>query len=376
MKIYKVAIVGCGKVAKKHLKAIKKSKELELLAVCDTNKDAANKLLSDVGIANAPVLASLDELISMVDTNKLTKPDIIAITVPSGLHYGMAKTCILNNINVLLEKPMTMSSSEARELYELSKSTGIKIAMGHIYRYFPLVDVIRQDIASGVFGKITHGTISVRWGHGQDYYDSAAWRGTWKSDGGALMNQSIHAVDLLLWLMGSNPVDVTATIRKQLRNIEAEDLGSAIMTLENGSLAILEGTTATRPNNQEACFSIFGEKGSISLGLRRKIPFIKILDENNRSKNMKYIMKEFKQNGLSYYKNATNPHASIYMDFVDALNNDRNPRADALSGFISVDTLMGIYKSSRDKAHVALPLAENFSTMDMSGYFDSFDSKE
>ena len=364
-----VIIVGCGRVAVKHLKSISKLNGLELKGVVDTNSDSAKRLLFSVkGFADTPVFADYKEAIDTV------KPDITAVTVPSGLHFQIAKYAMEHGSNLLLEKPMTMSNSEAREIYDLSRSTGRKIAMGHIYRYLPIVNILRQDIATGKFGKVTHGTINVRWGHGDDYYDSAAWRGTWKSDGGALMNQTIHAIDLLIWLMGSEPVEAQAMLAKRLRNIEAEDLGMATLRLENGALASIEGTTATFPSKHMAEFTVFCEKGMITMGLDSDIPHIAVysLMANGKAKKLNgyYIRKQFKEGGLFSYKCALNPHIGIYKDLRDSINEDRQPIADAYAGYSSVDTMLGIYRSAKEKRPVELPLTENFSTSDMTGYFE------
>lgn len=365
MSKYKVAIIGCGRVAVKHLKAVSKLKDqIELVGVADTNMDAAKKLLTEKGYVGTKIFANYEDMINEVS------PDICAITVPSGLHHRIATFCLNKGINILLEKPMTMSSSESKELYELSERVGKKVVMGHIYRYFPLVSIVREDLANGVFGKITHGIINVRWGHGQDYYDSAAWRGTWKSDGGALMNQSIHAIDLLLWLMSSKAVEVNAMIAQRLRNIEAEDVGMAVMKLDSGALAMLEGTTATLDSNKEAMFSIFCEKGSVSIGLRKGKPSLHIYNEKGRSQNLKYIIKQLKRTGMKGFSYALNPHTGIYADLVNAINTNTNPIADAYSGYSSVDTLMGIYKSAKTGTKVSLPLDEDFKTLDMEGFFD------
>ena len=364
-----VVIIGCGRVAVKHLKAISKLKGLTLAAVVDTNADSAKRLLGSVkGFINTPVFSDYKEAIDKV------KPDITSVTVPSGLHYQIASYAMEHGSNLLLEKPMTMSAFEAREIYNLAQKTGKKIAMGHIYRYLPIVNILRQDIATGKFGKVTHGTINVRWGHGDDYYDSAAWRGTWKSDGGALMNQTIHAIDLLIWLMGSEPVEAQAMLAKRLRNIEAEDLGMATLRLENGALASIEGTTATFPSKHMAEFTVFCEKGMITMGLDSDIPHIAVfsLKANGKTKKLGgyYIRKQFKEGGLFSYKCALNPHMGIYKDLRDSINEDRQPLADAYAGVSSVDTMLGIYRSAKEKRPVELPLAENFSTSDMTGYFE------
>ena len=365
-----VIIIGCGRVAEKHLKAISKLKgSLALAAVVDTNPESAKRLLNSVkGFANTKVYNDYKTAIEEV------KPSIVSVTVPSGLHYQIAKYAMEHGCNLLLEKPMTMSVSEAREIYELSQKTGLKIAMGHIYRYLPIVGLLRDDIAEGRFGKVTHGTIYVRWGHGEDYYNSAAWRGTWKSDGGALMNQSIHAIDLLVWLMGSEPEEASAMISQRLRKIEAEDLGMAILKLENGALAQIEGTTSTTPSKHTAEFSVFCENGQLTMGLDSGKPHIKIYgvkpDGKLKKLNGYYIRKQFKTGGMFSYKCALNPHLGIYKNLFDSIIENKNPIADAYSGFSSVDTLLGIYKSAKEGHPVKLPLSEDFTSTDMTGFFE------
>ncbi|MCR4688615.1 MAG: Gfo/Idh/MocA family oxidoreductase [Saccharofermentans sp.] len=367
---YKVVIIGCGRVSVKHLKAISKLTDLELAAVADTNEDSANRLLSSVkGFAGTKIYSDYKVAIEEV------KPDITAVTVPSGLHYQIATFAMEHGSNLLLEKPMTMTSAQSRELYELSRKTGKKIAMGHIYRYLPIVGLVRDDINIGKFGKVTHGSIYVRWGHGEDYYSSAAWRGTWKSDGGAMMNQTIHAIDLLVWLMGSEPVQAQAMLAKRLRNIEAEDLGMAVLRLENGALASVEGTTATLDSRHEAEFSVFCENGSITMGLSSGKPHMNILlkreDGKVKKLNGYYMRKQYKEGGLFSYKCALNPHLGIYSDLAKSLTEGKEPVADAYAGFSSVDTLMGIYKSALLREPVALPLKEDFSSEMMQGFFEN-----
>ncbi len=363
-----VVLIGCGRVAEKHLKAISKLKGLELKAVVDVNPESAKRLLGSVkGFAGVKQYSDYKTAIDEI------KPSIVSVTVPSGLHFQIAKYAMEHGSNLLLEKPMTMSVSEAREIFELSEKTGLKIAMGHIYRYLPIVGLVRQDIAEGKYGKVTHGTIYVRWGHGEDYYSSAAWRGTWKSDGGALMNQTIHAIDLLVWLMGSEPEEAQSMIARRLRNIEAEDLGMAVLKLENGALAQIEGTTATIPSRHTAEFSVFCENGQLSMGLDSGKPHLNIMTVKANGKTKKlngyYIRRQFKEGGMFSYKCALNPHLGIYRDLHDSILENRNPIADAYSGFSSVDTMLGIYKSAKEGRPVALPLSENFNTVDMTGFF-------
>lgn len=364
----KVAIIGCGRVAAKHIKAIKTlSDEYELTAVVDTNEASAKKLLeaSKVDLATVSIFDNYEKMINEI------KPDVAAVTVPSGLHKAIALYSLDNGCNVLLEKPMTMSSSECKTLCELSEKTGKKIAMGHIYRYFPIVGLLHDDIGKGVFGKVTHGTICVRWGHGQDYYDASSWRGTWKSDGGALMNQTIHAIDLLLWIMNGKAVEVTGMLSQRLRKIEAEDLGMAVIKLDNGALASIEGTTATLESDHEASFTVFCEKARIHLGLRKGKPVLDIRDNNGKSLNGKYLHRQIKSGGLKSFTYALNPHTAIYRNLSESIDNNTNPIADAYAGYSSVDNLLGIYKAAKNGCTIKLPLSEDFSSSDMIGFFES-----
>ena len=369
------ALIGCGRVSVKHIKAVlKKNSGLTLHAIVDSNPAAPGNLLRAAGLSDKAAKKLLQSVHIYTDFEEMLvreKPEVAAITVPSGLHFKIAKACLLSGANILLEKPMTMRSSEARELYELSESTGRKVAMGHIYRYFPIVGNVRKDIASGVFGTLSHGSVVVRWGHDQAYYDQAAWRGTWKSDGGALMNQTVHALDLLCWLMNGTAVSANAMLARRSHIMEAEDVALGILTLDNQTLCQIEGTTATSTHDHEASFFINGSKGTLRVGLRKGKPFFDIRDADGHKKNFYYLRKEIKEKGLPGLLSLLNPHAGIYKDLVEAIHEDRNPIADAKSGYTAVDMVLALYKSAREKKEISLPLTSDFSSEEMTGFFPS-----
>jgi predicted dehydrogenase len=188
------------------------------------------------------------------------------------------------------------------------------------------------------------------------------------------MNQTIHAIDLLVWLMGSEPEEAQAMIAQRIRNIEAEDLGMAVLRLENGALAQIEGTTATTPSKHTAEFSVFCENGQLSMGLDSGKPHLNIftVKPNGKLKKLNgyYIRRQFKEGGMFSYKCALNPHMGIYKDLRDSITEDRQPIADAYAGFSSVDTMLGIYKSAKENRPVSLPLTDSFATSEMKGFFD------
>jgi len=369
------ALIGCGRVSVKHIKAVlMKNSGLSLTAIVDSNPDAPATLLRAAGLSGSAadkLLSSVHIYTDFEEMLSLEKPSVVAITVPSGLHYKIAKAALLSGAHILIEKPMTMRSSEARELYELSETTGQKIAMGHIYRYFPIVGNLRKDIAAGVFGTISHGAVVVRWGHDQAYYNQAAWRGTWKNDGGALMNQTVHALDLLCWLMNGSAVSASAMLARRSHEMEAEDVALGILTLDNKTLCHVEGTTATSKHDHEASFFINGTKGTLRVGLRKGKPFFDIRDAEGHRKNFYYFRKDIKEKGLPALLSLLNPHTGIYKDLVEAIHDDRNPIADARSGYTSVDMVLALYQSAKEKREIALPLTSDFSSEEMSGYFPS-----
>ena len=159
----------------------------------------------------------------MIQENKM---DIVSIATESGLHAEIAVFCIESGINVIIEKPMAMSLREADEIIELSEKRHVKVAVCHQNRFNVAVQKMRSALEGGRFGPISHGSVHVRWNRNQDYYTQAPWRGTWEQDGGTLMNQCIHGIDLLRWMMGEDVEKVYGATRQRFHSyLEAEDVG-------------------------------------------------------------------------------------------------------------------------------------------------------
>ncbi len=367
------ALIGCGRISAKHIRAVqKKGSGLAIKAIVDQNIDAPAALLHSIGMSKKKMKAFFSHVKIYTDYQTMLDeihPEVVAITVPSGLHYQIGKAALLSGSHILLEKPMTMRLFEAKELAELSETTGCKIAMGHIYRYLPIVGNLQKDIASGVFGKISHGSVIVRWGHDQKYYDQASWRGTWKSDGGSLMNQSIHALDLMCWLMNSTPISASCMLAKRTHDIQAEDVAAGIMKLQNNALCQIEGTTNTPQYDHEASFYICGTEGTLRVGLRKGMPFFDIRNAKGKKKTFSYVSREFHEKGIKGILSLLNPHEAIYNNLVYAITNNTSPIADAISGHKSVETVLALYQSALLGKEVSLPLTDDFSSENMSGFF-------
>nr|WP_320190610.1 Gfo/Idh/MocA family oxidoreductase [uncultured Desulfobacter sp.] len=367
----RVALIGCGRIAAKHIMAItKRNSGLLLCAVADTSPRPFDKLFNACKLSDKKKHQIKKDVNTYTDYKQLLEkeiPDITAITAPSGLHYTIAKAALLNGSHILLEKPMSMSTRQAKELLEICEQKNRRIAMGHIFRYFPVVGNLQKDIAAGRFGKLSHGSVVVRWGHNQSYYDHRAWRGTWANDGGVLMNQCVHAIDLMCWLMNSRAVAANAILGKRFHDMEAEDLALGTLQLDNGALCQIEGTANSPSCDHEAAFYLLGEKGEVRMGIRRGRPYFDIRT-NRKKKNLEYFIREIRSRGLSGLFALTNPHAGIYADLKEAVLNEKSPIADAKSGMMSVESVLALYLSAKEKKQIKIPLAKNFSTEEMSEY--------
>lgn len=369
--LYSVALIGCGRVALKHLKAISHNqKHVQLSAVVDTKPAKAKEVLAKHYKGQPNSVQLYTDVEQMLADEK---PDIAAITTPSGTHYELAKEMILNRIHVFIEKPMTLNLGEARELVALAEENQVQIIMGHIYRYLPLVDLIHNDIASGRLGTVYSGDVKVRWGHDQEYYDLADWRGTWAQDGGALMNQTVHAVDLMCWLLDDEPIKVSGLISQASHNIEAEDHGAAIMQMSEGGICLVEGTTNNSPENQSAAFHIITEEMEIEAGIRRGKFYFRLTDYKGKNVTRKYYWRFFQQMRkrgiLCSLREMFNPHTAIYTDLIDCIDNNSTPRADGNSGVQSVESIFAIYQSAlKNGEPVSIPL-DDFKLEDMTGFF-------
>ena len=218
--------------------------------------------------------------------------------------------------------------------------------------------------AAGGFGKLSHGSIHVRWNRNQNYYDQAPWRGKWASDGGALMNQCIHGIDLLRWMFGDEVEEVYGSTRQQFHHyLEAEDVGMAVVKFKNGAIATIEGTTNVYPQNLEETLYIFGETGTVKIGGKstNNIDVWDFADETEMDSANKHL----EEATSNVYGNG---HTSLYADMIDAIQKDRKPYVDAVAGRNALEMVLAIYKSQKDGMPVKLPLT-NFKSTDMTGEF-------
>jgi len=358
----KYALIGCGKIATNHISAAI-SNNFEITALCDIMPAGIENLIDKCRDPNSVKIKRYTDYREMVYENNI---DIAAITTDSGSHAEIALFCIDKGINVIIEKPMAMSIEDADRIIKLSEQRGVKVSVCHPNRYNASVKKVRAALESGRFGKISHGTVHIRWNRGKSYYEQSGWRGRWTNDGGALMNQCIHGIDMLRWMMNDDITEVFGVTRQRFHDyIEAEDLGVAIVKFKNGSIATIEGTINVYPQNLEETLYLFGERGTVKLG----------------GKSMDTIeLWSFADEVASGTASAEDPregtaeenvsgHVGIYTDMIESIKNDRNPYIDAHAGKAVVELVLAIYKSQKEGRAVILPL-ESFSSIDMIGEFE------
>lgn len=354
------ALIGCGRIAVNHVKAVLEN-NLEFVAACDIEVENIDKLLSRFELQNDFVIKRYVDYKQMIEENQI---DLIAIATDSGVHAEIALHCIEKGINLIIEKPIAMSIQDADRIIMSAKECGVKVSACHQNRFNLAVQEMRKAVEAKRFGKISHGSIHVRWNRNENYYTQAPWRGKWASDGGALMNQCIHGIDLLRWMMDDEIDEVYGATRQQFHDyLEAEDVGMAIVKFKNGSIATIEGTTNVYPKNLEETLYLFGEKGTVKLGgtSTNNIDVWEFAEESEEDKSNKGLEEET----CNVYGNG---HISLYEDVIDAIENDREPYVNAVAGRNALELVLAIYKSQKEQKAVKLPL-KNFASVEMKGEF-------
>lgn len=353
------ALIGCGRISPNHISSAINN-YLNIVGLCDLVEEKAIKLKNDFKLpANTSIYTDYKELI------RNHKPSLIAIATESGNHAEIAKYCIINNINIIIEKPIALSLKDADEIVELSKKYNVVVSACHQNRFNKSIQKIREAIELGNFGKLFHASANIRWNRDKDYYLQAPWRGTWEQDGGALMNQCIHNIDLLRWMMG-NEIDEVFSYCSNLNHpyFEAEDLGLALVKFKNGSFGVIEGTTNIYPKNLEETLFIFGQTGTVKVG-GKSVNKIEEWAFLGNSEDVEDIKRKFNENPPTVYGFG---HTPLYADVVDSILNHRRPYVTAEDGRRALELVLAIYKSAYEGKSIKLPL-DNCSTMDFKGWF-------
>ena len=357
----KYALIGCGRIAVNHIKAVRNN-HLELVAVCDILPEKMEALLAKYDLQGDNSIARYTDYKKLLSEHP--ELQLISIATESGLHAEIALACIDAGVNVIIEKPMAMNMADADEIIRRSEAKHVKVAACHQNRFNVAVQELRHALEAGRFGRLSHGSIHVRWNRDHSYYDQASWRGTWAQDGGCLMNQCIHGIDLLRWMLGDEVEEVYGATRRQFHDyLEAEDVGLAVVKFKNGAIGTIEGTTNVYPKNLEETLYVFGETGTVKLGgtSTNNIDVWNFADESDADAKNKGLQEATS----NVYGNG---HTSLFADMMDAIEHDRKPYVDAVAGRNALEMVLAIYKSQKTGLPVKLPLTD-FASTDMTGEF-------
>lgn len=359
MKKLRFAIIGCGRISYKHVEAlIKNESEAELAAVCDIKKEKAEIRKNDyekmIPGKNVMVYTDYKDMLEKTDI------DVVTIATESGYHPEIAVYCMEKGKNVICEKPMALSIKDADKMIETSRKNNVKLSICHQNRFNPAVQMTRKALESNRFGKLINGTARILWNRNMGYYTQAPWRGTWKLDGGTLMNQCIHNIDLLQWMLGGDIDTVYSQCDTFLRDIEGEDFGAVLIRFKNGAIGIIEGSACVYPKNLEETLSIFGEKGTVCIGglAVNKIETWRF--ESGEDTEEEVLKLQGKDPDTVYGFG----HTPLFKNVIDAINNNTEPLINGEEGKKAMSIVLAAYKSRLTGLPVKFPL-KDFSTLEM-----------
>jgi UDP-N-acetyl-2-amino-2-deoxyglucuronate dehydrogenase len=337
----RVALVGCGRISRNHLDAIARVDGLRIVAVADADLERATAVGTEQGV---PAFRSLEEMLGAVPS------DLVAICTPSGLHPQHGIVAAGTGRHVLTEKPMAISLEGADRLVQTCDAAGVHLFVVKQNRLNPPIQLLKRAVDKGRFGRLYMANVTVRWTRPQEYYDAEPWRGTWEFDGGAIMNQASHYVDLMQWLVG--PVEsVMAKTATQARRIEAEDSGAAVMRFRSGALGVLEVSVLTYPRNLEGSITLLGEKGSVKIGgtAVNRVEHWSFADYDDDDK-------------LVDAANTSPPtvygfgHEGYYRNVLAVLRGEAKAETDGRAGRKSLELILGIYESAKTGREVPIPM--------------------
>ena len=337
----RIALAGCGRISTNHFNSIElHQSEMELVAVCDTDRTILERTTASYGV---PGYVGFEEML------RESRPDLVALCTPSGVHPEQAIIAATQRINVMTEKPMATRWKDGVRMVKACDENKVRLFVVKQNRRNTTLQLLKRAITEKRFGRIHLVHLNVFWSRPQSYYDQAAWRGTWEFDGGAFMNQASHYVDLLDWLIG--PVDKVQAMMSTSRDIEVEDTGVLNVKWRNGALGSMSVTMLAYPKNLEGSITILGERGSVRIGGVavndiQLWQFDEPRDYDNELEAANYQTTSVYGFG----------HPLYYKNVIDVLRGVAEPETDGREGLKSLEILIAAYLSARDGRTVSLPL--------------------
>jgi len=367
-------IIGCGRISSKHIEGVLNNHEnARLVAVSDLVESKMDDAVSfyreyleggNLQVGSNTLSELKNQEIRKYEGHQALledeEVDVVTVATESGYHPEVTKDALNAGKHVIVEKPMALSIADTDEMIRLADEKDRKLSVCHQNRFNPTVQKLREAKEKDRFGKLVHAQASIRWNRNDEYYNMDDWHGTLDLDGGILMNQGIHNIDLLRWMMG-DVKRVSAETDTFLRDIETEDAGMAVIRFKNGSIGIIEGTVCIYPENLEETFNIFGEKGTVRLA---GIAMNEIMDWNfvDGPEGEKEEMKKVSYQTDTVYGYG---HNLLFEDVIEAIEQDREPLVNGLEGKKAIELVLGVYKSDRQNKPVEFPLKDYSTTTDV-----------
>ena len=340
----KIGIVGGGSIALTHAKVISELDNAQLAGVCIRSKEKVEDTKAKFGV---PVYTDLEEFL------KITDLEIVCVCTPSGLHLDPALAAAKAGKHVVVEKPIEITLPRVDEMTRACEEGHVKLAVIFQNRFSDDYQKLKQGIEAGVFGRLIMGNAHINWFRNDEYYSMSKWKGTRVGDGGgALINQGIHTIDLLLDAMG-DVKSVYGQVQTTLYPIEGEDLGAAVVNFENGALGNITAATSLYPGYPER-LEIFGSKGSAILEGGKLIAW-NVMGEDS----------EDLEESRSTASGSSDPtaighqlHLAQWEKFLESLDGDSPVVVDAKTARKSVELIRAIYKSSEIGQVVEFPFSD------------------
>ena len=343
----KVVVVGAGVIGRHHGLVISQlADRIDLVAVADTALERAEQLAAERG---GRPYASLTQALAAEEI------DIVVVCTPTGRHGAVAIEALDAGKHVIVEKPAEITVERTDEIIEAQRKAGTVVTVISQHRFDPATEVTLAAIERGELGRLTSGIASIDWWRGQSYYDSGDWRGTWELDGGgALMNQGVHTVDLLVATLG-RPVEVfayTGTLAHQ--RIEVEDVAVGVVRFESGALGVLHATTAAYPG-LSARLQVHGDKGSAVID-NDELVFFEKTAPGGSAEEQSYGATSARSvpTAGSDPGQLSDSHRLQYLNFLGALDGTEQLRVDLATNRQSIGVITGAYESARTGRPVRL----------------------
>ncbi len=354
MKKTRIVLVGCGRIARNHVQAILNNDAVaQLYAVCDIVGERMTLLAGQYAKGGAASAAKqVDDYRELVADSQV---DAAVIATESGNHAEIALAFLEAGKHVLVEKPMALSTADADAMIAMAKKKNVTLCVSHQNRFNPTVRRLREALEQGRFGRLIAGNARILWNRNEDYYTQAPWRGTYEQDGGCLMNQCIHNIDLLQWMLGGEPQKVQAMLGNfQHPYIEAEDYGAIQIRFADNVIGNVEGTVNVYPKNLEETLTVLGEKGTVVIGgvALNKVQVWQFADGLD---TLEEVQAECNNEIDSVYGNG---HTPLYADWLQAIKTGGRPLVDGEAGKIAMSIILHAYEAQESNSCVTFGYKE------------------